>query len=83
MNKEMIPVKFIKEKIEECYYIAERAIPKVQQDYLDTAKHLKSLIWNWETFGNSWEKENSVKISEGNYDSDEEYEEQMRCLDEN
>lgn len=29
MNKEMIPVEFIKEKIEECYYIAERAIPKV------------------------------------------------------
>ena len=30
-----------------------------------------------------WEKENSVNISEGNYDFDEEYEEQMRCLDEN
>ena len=29
-----------------------------------------------------WEKEKSVKISEGNYDSDEEYEEQMRCLNE-
>lgn len=27
-------------------------------------------------------KENPVKISEGNYDSDEEYEEQTRCLDE-
>lgn len=29
-----------------------------------------------------WKKEKSVKISEGNYDSDEEYEEQMRCLNE-
>lgn len=29
-----------------------------------------------------WEKEKSVKTSEGNYDSDKEYEEQMRCLDE-
>lgn len=36
-----------------------------------------------ETMLREWEKENSVKISEGNYDSDEEYEEQMRCLDEN
>lgn len=30
-----------------------------------------------------WEKENSVKISEGNYNSNEDYEKQMRCLDEN
>ena len=29
-----------------------------------------------------WEKENSIKISEGNYDSDEDYEKQIRCLDE-
>ena len=29
-----------------------------------------------------WWKENN-EVTEGNYDSDEEYEEQMRCLDEN
>jgi len=47
---------------------------------LDKMEYLKM----WLTLKlEDWEKENIAKISEGNYDSDEEYEEQMRCLDEN
>lgn len=54
--------------------------------YVDTHYNVDNYddIWRYiMKMHDEWEKENSVKISEGDYDSNEEYEEQMRCLDEN
>lgn len=60
-------------------YIPIEYIKKWNSNYIaDTMRNGRTII---NQMLEDWEKENPV--TEGNYDSDEEYEEQMRCLDEN
>ena len=73
-----IPVKWIKRHIAELRAEVERKIE--EENYTDYG--LCDDAYGMERLLADWEKEKSVKISERNYDSDEEYEKQMRCLDE-
>ena len=53
---EAIPIQFIKDQIEDCHYIAGRAIPKVEEAYNLRARHLEDLLSHWEVFGKKWER---------------------------
>lgn len=60
MNKEMIPVAFIKDKIEDYRYIMARATEKTAKSYLNNIRSLENLLSNWETFGKQWEREHET-----------------------
>ena len=58
--RDEIPVKYIKEQVERCYYIAARSTDATAPYWGHAAQALKTLLQEWELFGDKWERENGI-----------------------